>query len=167
VSIRKIDAAVLGNKVAYKLSITLFFFFSLMGIQVSQAADQQLPLSLFSPNQVEPSNSQGCTSKPVNPIVAENCLPSTSDWIVDTVSSNITGYAGAASVNKGEKITFYVNTRPASQFDMNIFRIGYYGGIGGRLMQVIPKLAGVTQPELLLIIQQVLQTVVIGDPLTH
>ncbi len=142
---RRIDAAKLRNKVSYYLSITLFFFFSLISVQISQAANQDL--SLLMPNQVVPSTLQGCASPPVNPIVAENCLPSTSDWFVETTSTNISGFASSTSVNKGEKITFYVNTQPASQFDMNIFRIGYYGGMGGRLMQVIPKQLGVKQPE--------------------
>jgi hypothetical protein len=85
----------------------------------------------------------GCEN-PANPIVAENCQPGTTDWSVETIGG-IEGYASATSVNKGESLTFFVNTS-APRFDLYIYRSGYYDGMGGRLIQAVPDLEGRAQP---------------------
>src|ERR1044072_236832 len=91
-----------------------------------------------------------------NPIVIENQNPGSEAWQwwkdpaisarADDVSKQIKGYASATSVNKGDSIGFYVTVNPAPQtFAIKIYRIGYYGGLGGRLMQTISGLAGTGQ----------------------
>jgi hypothetical protein len=62
------------------------------------------------------------------------------------VNKQIKGYASATSVNLGESITFYVTVNPAQQYTMDVYRMGWYQGLGGRLMQSIPPLQGVAQP---------------------
>ena len=57
----------------------------------------------------------------------------------------IKGYASAVSVNKGQNITFYVSVNPAQSYNLDIYRIGYYQGLGGRLVQHIGPLNGVRQ----------------------
>src|SRR5437763_2623889 len=88
-----------------------------------------------------------------NPIVVENQQPGTDAWyiwkypkIADDTSQQIKGYASAVSVNKGQGITVYVSVNPAQTYMMDIYRIGCYGGAGGRLMQHMDPLPGVRQP---------------------
>jgi hypothetical protein len=50
-------------------------------------------------------------------------------------------------VRAGETITFFVSTNPDSRFSLDIYRMGYYGGTGGRLMKRLGPLAGLTQPD--------------------
>jgi len=81
----------------------------------------------------------------------ENQQPGAASWQLsgqpaDDVNQQIKGYASATSVNKGESITFYVTATPAQQYTMDVYRMGWYQGLGGRLMQSIPPLQGVTQP---------------------
>ncbi|MGE5116830.1 MAG: N,N-dimethylformamidase beta subunit family domain-containing protein [Betaproteobacteria bacterium] len=57
----------------------------------------------------------------------------------------IEGYASAPSVNLGESIRIFVNTSDPS-FDLSIYRIGWYGGQGGRLMLGPVHLPGEVQP---------------------
>src|SRR5207245_8615176 len=64
----------------------------------------------------------------------------------DDVNKQIEGYASATSVNKGESITFYVTATPAQQYTMDVYRMGWYQGLGGRLMQSIGPLQGLAQP---------------------
>ena len=90
------------------------------------------------------AQADGCDA-PANPVVAENCQPGTTDWHITNESDDITGYASASSVNVGESITFFVNT-DAAMYDIALFRSGYYGGAGGRLVQAIPNLPGQKQP---------------------
>jgi len=90
----------------------------------------------------------------VSPIVLENQQPGSGNWQMwlrgippaDDAGKQIKGYASATSVNKGESITFYVTVTPAQQYTMDVYRMGWYQGLGGRLMQSIPPLQGVAQP---------------------
>ena len=59
----------------------------------------------------------------------------------------IKGYASATSVYKGEDITFFVSVNPSQTFTVDVYRIGWYQGRGGRLMQHIGPLNGVKQPN--------------------
>lgn len=85
-----------------------------------------------------------------NPIIIENQQPGTDQWQIDLrsndVDGQIKGYASATSVNKGEHISFYVSVNPAQAYTIDVFRIGWYQGLGGRLMQHIGPLNGVPQP---------------------
>ncbi|HVH71392.1 MAG TPA: N,N-dimethylformamidase beta subunit family domain-containing protein, partial [Candidatus Dormibacteraeota bacterium] len=87
-----------------------------------------------------------------NPILVENQQTGTTQWQIPVgteatdVEGQIKGYASATSVNKGENITFYVTTNPAQTYTIDVFRMGWYQGLGGRLMQHIGPLNGVPQP---------------------
>ena len=82
-----------------------------------------------------------------NPIQAENSLPGTPGW--DDFASiaqqdAISGFASKTSVNHGDSIDFYVTTTAAS-FTIDIFRTGWYQGIGARLVQSLGTFPGVHQ----------------------
>ena len=59
----------------------------------------------------------------------------------------IEGYCSRTSVSAGEAITFHVSTNPPSPFTLDIYRTGYYGGAGARLMRQLGPFKGVTQPD--------------------
>mgnify|MGYP000873574368 FL=1 len=86
----------------------------------------------------------------------ENAQPGTSDWQLTYVrldksgregfrSPGIEGYCSRQSVAAGEAIEFFVSTNPACQFTVEIFRMGYYGGKGARLMKTLGPLQGKVQ----------------------
>jgi hypothetical protein len=87
-----------------------------------------------------------------NPIVLENQQSGTSQWRIPFGSAatdsggQIKGYASATSVNKGQNITFYVSTNPAQTYTIDVYRMGWYQGLGGRLMQHIGPLNSIQQP---------------------
>jgi hypothetical protein len=89
-----------------------------------------------------------------NPIVIENGNPGTTAWQIDTNGSGtpflatnheIEGYASLTSVNAGGQISFMVSLSASAQYTMDIYRMGWYGGAGGRLMQSVGTLQGSTQ----------------------
>lgn len=91
-----------------------------------------------------------------NPVVRENQLTGTRDWLltntrVDAATKYrcpwIEGYCSHTSVRAGESIRFHVSTNPPSQFTLDIFRMGYYGGDGGRLMKRLGPFGGTVQPD--------------------
>lgn len=93
-----------------------------------------------------------------NPIQIENALTGTTGWQIPcpgaecarqkpALSRKIEGYASATSVNVGETITFYVNLSDTSTtFNLQIYRMGWYGGDGGRLILERNNIAGKHQP---------------------
>lgn len=70
-----------------------------------------------------------------NPIFTENQLPGTRNWQLTNPAKNreIEGYASATSINRGEEIKLFVNTRDPF-YTIEIYRMGWYGGDGGRLI---------------------------------
>ena len=69
-----------------------------------------------------------------NPIVTENTLTGnpSSQWdIVGAGDLSIQGFATDISVNKGQTIRFKINT-DASAYKIDIYRLGYYNGLGAR-----------------------------------
>jgi N,N-dimethylformamidase beta subunit-like protein len=75
-----------------------------------------------------------------NPIQQENSLPGTSAWQVKKPSSHgeIQAYAGEDSVHVGGQVDLHVSTLVPETYDIQIYRLGYYHDLGGRLMQDIP-----------------------------
>ncbi len=71
-----------------------------------------------------------------NPIVCENALPGAppSAWqVTDVGDPSIQGFATSMSVDVGQTERFKIST-PSSAYHINIFRLGYYGGNGARLV---------------------------------
>jgi hypothetical protein len=64
----------------------------------------------------------------------------------DDVRGQVKGYASAASVNRGDSVDLYVSVNPAQRVRASLYRLGWYGGAGGRLVYQSPWLAGRTQP---------------------
>src|SRR5579885_819337 len=81
-----------------------------------------------------------------NPVEIENALPGTSAWQGSNWAANheIEGYASRTSVNRGEPISFFVSTTDPS-YTLEIFRMGWYGGLGARRMTDPVTLPGVQQ----------------------
>jgi N,N-dimethylformamidase beta subunit-like, C-terminal/Concanavalin A-like lectin/glucanases superfamily len=106
-------------------------------------------VALMLPAVLSPSRAADAATG-ANPVVDENQLPGTAQWQLgkeaDDVAKQIKGYASAASVNLGATIDFFVTVKPAQTYTIDIYRIGYYQGLGGRLVQHVDPLPGVVQP---------------------
>ena len=87
-------------------------------------------------------------------IVEENSRPGARDWQLTRVrvdgrpgwrSTAIEGYCSRQSVAAGETLDIFVSTDPPVPFTIEIFRTGWYGGRGARLMTTLGPFAGRTQ----------------------
>lgn len=88
------------------------------------------------------------TSPGLNTIQMENSCPGTASWKLDKSTGPddaIEAYAAPASVNQGEQIKLFVTTT-APTYSFQIFRMGWYQGLGARLVFTSPKNAGIKQP---------------------
>lgn len=84
-----------------------------------------------------------------NPIVCENRLPGTprSVWDVTGIGDpTLQGFATTMSVQPGSRIGFKVRT-DASAYDITIYRLGYYGGDGARLVDQLTPTAPLPQVQ--------------------
>lgn len=83
-----------------------------------------------------------------NPVACENQLSGTpqSVWDVPNPSTTIEGFADTFSVNAGGSINFKIKT-PAATYAIDIYRIGYYGGDGARLITSLTPNLPVSQSQ--------------------
>ncbi|MBW9052600.1 DUF4082 domain-containing protein [Rhizobium mesosinicum] len=94
-------------------------------------------------------NLAATAAAPVNIIVAENQKPGNpqSEWgIVGAGSSNIEGFATDISVDNGKTISFKINTN-SNNYRIDIYRLGYYGGMGARKVTTIQHTGVQNQPN--------------------
>jgi len=85
-----------------------------------------------------------------NPIADENAQPGTSAWmfsgpVADDRGNQIKGYWSATSVKQGENITLAVTVNPVQTFTVDIYRLGWYQGLGARLRLHVGPLVGASQ----------------------
>ena len=92
------------------------------------------------------SSSGGVGAVSGNAIVQENAQPGTFGWLIPdnrAASTQIQAYAGATSVAPGGSITFYVSTQQdGTLYSLDVYRLGWYAGTGGRLMMTTGGLIG-------------------------
>src|SRR5262245_48375433 len=112
-----------------------------------------LPALLLLPHAA--SANDACSGPYLNPVIIENCGSDPVSWSWSGAwkadRANLTydtrvlaGYVSRPSVNAGETIHFYV--RAPAEFNINFYRLGWYGGTGGRLMKVATGRAEPNQP---------------------
>jgi len=78
---------------------------------------------------------------PSNAIVAENALPGTSAWKMRRVPQHVLeGYASEVSVLPGQTLHLHVSSSLDLTYRVLVYRIGWYGGTGGRSMPCAPCL---------------------------
>jgi hypothetical protein len=95
-------------------------------------------------------NANGNPNPGSNPIVIENQNGGSSGWRMSNPVSQsnpeIMGYADATSVNRGSVIDFKISLAQAGNYNIEVFRLGYYGGAGGRLLHSSGTQSGRAQP---------------------
>ncbi|HTJ56868.1 MAG TPA: DUF4082 domain-containing protein [Devosiaceae bacterium] len=96
-----------------------------------------LPNALFTTNAVEVAPQAAAAA---NPIVAENLKQGTPEdiWMVNDPDSSIEGFADQFSINHGQTENFKINT-DSTNYRIDIYRLGYYGGDGATLVTSISK----------------------------
>jgi len=91
-----------------------------------------------------------------NNVSRENSRPGAPDWQLTRVrldkpgayrSSRIEGYCSHQSIEAGETLRIMLSANPARRASAEIFRMGYYGGKGARLVQTFGPVSCKPQPE--------------------
>jgi hypothetical protein len=86
----------------------------------------------------------------------ENEKPGSTSWLLENTRVDpptkyrcpwIEGYVSHTSIRAGEKLSIFVSTNPPSPFVIDIYRLGYYGGKGGRHLLQLGPFQGKVQPD--------------------
>jgi hypothetical protein len=88
-------------------------------------------------------------SPQANPIESENALSGSPDieWDIDGAGDpSIQGFATDISVNRGQTVHFKIDTN-ATAYRIDIYRMGYYGGMGARFVTSIQPSVGLPQNQ--------------------
>lgn len=90
----------------------------------------------------------------------ENEREGTTDWLLDQVQPveadgpdapyrrrpAIEGFCSRTSVRPGERLAVFVSADPPARYRADVYRMGYYGGKGGRHVRSVGPLDGRAQP---------------------
>jgi hypothetical protein len=75
----------------------------------------------------------------------ENAKPGTADWnLTAEAPGEVEGYADTVSAQQGDTVTLFVSTIEPS-FHVEAYRMGWYQGLGGRLVSRSAEIPGVKQ----------------------
>lgn len=86
----------------------------------------------------------------------ENERPGTTEWMLTNTRVDprtryrcpwIEGYCSRNSVRAGETLEIKVSTNPPSSFRIDLYRLGWYGGNGGRHLRRLGPFRGGIQPD--------------------
>ena len=70
----------------------------------------------------------------INQIQIENSFPGTNDWVLTNPALNreVEGYMSRTSIERGQNISLFYSVKGSEQIKVEVFRTGWYNGIGGR-----------------------------------
>jgi hypothetical protein len=68
-------------------------------------------------------------------------------WLDSGRCRLIEGWCSQASVRAGDSLAIFVSTDPPAGFTLDVYRMGYYAGLGARHMLSVGPLPGTTQPD--------------------
>lgn len=86
----------------------------------------------------------------------ENLRTGTSDWLLTQTrvdpatkwrSPWVEGYASRTSLRPGQSVDFHISTRPAASVSIEVFRLGWYQGLGGRQVAALGTFPCRPQPD--------------------
>jgi hypothetical protein len=85
----------------------------------------------------------GSSAAVASAVQGENALPGTHAWypLYPPIGAAgvIEGYASEVSVDSGDLLQLHVSTNPAASYRVDVYRLGYYQGLGGRLLACLPS----------------------------
>ena len=97
------------------------------------------------PGNPRPTNTP---STRVRSIAEENQLPGDTGWQIErpALIGEIAAYCGQVSVRRGDTLDVHVSTMTGgAKYEADIYRMGWYGGAGGRNLRSIKNIDGANQ----------------------
>jgi len=83
-------------------------------------------------------------ARAATPTQVENAKPGTADWL-RPAATGVELYAGEIGATPGDAIDVHV--RSESRYRLQVYRLGWYGGAGGRLLACVPSCTADEAPQ--------------------
>ncbi len=139
-AVRRLDNVNKALLVVVAFLLVLAVVLGGMGVTQLLAAQtaQSRPLLITGPSRVYQASP--------NPIPAENQHPGSHNWIIThgSLHGEIQAYTSTDSLTPGQSVTLHVSTT-SPMFTIEVFRLGYYQGLGARFMYRVQHVPGVSQ----------------------
>jgi hypothetical protein len=112
-----------------------------------------IPIGRWSPGLIANEFNQAPTNSHI--IRTENAKEGTRDWMLSKTRVDpktkyrcpwVEGYASHASIEPGQTLRLMISTLEPARVAIDIYRLGYYGGDGGRLVASLGPVACKEQP---------------------
>src|SRR5262245_5848891 len=125
-------------------------------LRVIAGVGSAAPFSAYSAARIAPVPGTSQAPARQDLIRQENERPGTRDWLLQNTRIDpqtkyrcpwIEGFCSRTSVRAGEDISFFVSTNPASSFTLDLYRMGYYRGLGARHLTTLGPFKGTVQPD--------------------
>lgn len=126
--------------------------YGLSGCSGDEAASQTPGSTALGPGAPTSTSRHPTPKNPAQWLIDENAKPGTDAWPVPdqpALWSRIRGYATTTSVNRGATFDLRVSTA-APEWRVEALRMGWYGGVGARMVWQSESLKGVEQPAAVL-----------------
>lgn len=83
-----------------------------------------------------------------HPIFLENLKPGTQNWLQTNYATGleIAAFMSAESINKGESIDVKASILTPGNIKIEVYRLGYYNGVGARLISNVDNIPAKNQP---------------------
>jgi YD repeat-containing protein len=103
-------------------------------------------LLLLAAASIAPATAGAAVCPNANPVVNENqCKTGSSSWEINEYSKNLGGFTTQSSVNLGESVVLKIARNgpvsPTRTVKVDTYRMGWYGGLGGRLVNSASNVA--------------------------
>ena len=144
----------IGLKLRVIVGVTIFFVLVVGAISLLLFGPAFLSAAGSGNGNTSPALSGSTANTPIasaphNVIAIENAQPGTTSWIIPgrkAATTQIQAYADVTSVQPGQNLTFYVSTQiQGIHYSIDIYRLGWYGGDGARLIASTTDLIGHAQ----------------------
>jgi hypothetical protein len=103
-----------------------------------------LPYTITHSSLFSLSNAHAASSNPIQVENSKAGTPGWNDFSSDLTPDTLSGFGSKISVNHGDSLDLYVTTT-APSFTIDIFRTGYYGNVGARLITSLGSFPGLHQ----------------------
>jgi hypothetical protein len=139
--------AIIVAAVAAAFGMGSLLAFGPLGLLRDSPAAKRVPPAPIASTSTTTTIRQGVTPMASGWVKVENAKPGTPNWRLTKPSrtGEIEGYASAVSAQRGDAVSLYVSSKTPT-YTLALYRMGYYGGAGGRLVWASPTEPGVVQP---------------------
>lgn len=135
------------RNILFSLAVILVLVIVSTGIILQSLNSSALPLKIAQATLTPQPTWQPPVSNTSHLIAQENAKAGSPGWQIDPYANDqfLQAYAGVTSALPGDAVPLYVSSETPAHYDLAVYRLGWYHGIGAHLYAKVANLASVDQ----------------------